>query len=110
FGLFVIFGQQMVRGVIGTEMSRYWTQGDLEGIQRVIKKSGALVFLSASLSTLIFLFFGKQILSLTAGEDYIVGFKAMLILCVGQLINATFGSLGIILSMTGFAKKSIPPL
>lgn len=109
-GAFVIFGQQMVRGVIGPEISRCWSQNNLIQLEKVVQHAVKITFGIAIIVSLIFLIFGKPLLRILFGEEYSTGYLAMIILCGGQLINACFGSLGNILSMSGHAKLSLIPL
>lgn len=109
-GLFVIFGQQMVRGVISTEISRHWAKNDLFGLEKVVQLSGKISFGAALLFTIIFICFGNPLLGLLFGLEYVGGYKAMVILCLGQLINASFGPVGNILNMTGYANSSLVAL
>ncbi len=106
-GMLVIFGQQMVRGVISPEISRFWTQKNLEKLESLAHLSGKISFSIALIVSMVFFLGGKLMLEVLFGTEYAVGFPAMIILCVGQLINASFGSLGNILSMTGYANSSL---
>ncbi|MGB3610964.1 MAG: flippase [Cellvibrio sp.] len=106
-GMLVIFGQQMVRGVISPEISRYWTQKELERLEHLARLSGMVSFTIALIVSIAFLLGGRLLLEILFGAEYAVGFLAMIILCLGQLINASFGSLGNILSMTGNANASL---
>lgn len=109
-GMFVIFGQQMVRGVMSPEISRYWAKNNLEDLEQLVRYSGKISFCIALFVCAVFFLGGRQLLGLLFGSEYAVGFLAMVILCIGQLINASFGSVGNILSMTGNANSSLMAL
>lgn len=51
--------------------------------------------------------FGKPILATVFGPEYAAGALALAILCVGQLLNAGFGSVGNILNMTGHERDTV---
>jgi O-antigen/teichoic acid export membrane protein len=48
----------------------------------------------------LLIFFAKEILSIV-GPDFTKGYKAMIVLCIGQMIIAATGSTGFMLMMTG---------
>jgi O-antigen/teichoic acid export membrane protein len=41
------------------------------------------------------------------GENYLSGRSALFILCVGQLVNAATGSVGVLLNMTGHERAMV---
>ena len=59
------------------------------------------IFAASLLVALSYLFFGKSIIRLLYGYKYVPAYAPLLILTIGQLINAGAGSVGNVLSMTG---------
>ena len=53
---------------------------------------------------MVFYFFGTEILGLIFGSEYVVGYRALLIISLGQAVNAFFGSSISILTMSGNEK------
>ncbi len=70
-------------------------------IQRIIKKTGRLIFIFSLPVALTFIIGGKTILELLYGKSYLVSYIPLVILCVGQLISSIIGSVGLLLNMTG---------
>ncbi len=70
-------------------------------IQRIIKKTGRLIFIFSLPVALTFIIGGKAILELLYGKSYLVSYIPLVILCVGQLISSIIGSVGLLLNMTG---------
>lgn len=80
----------------------YWT-GKIEELQKVVSQSTKLMFWTAlSLSGLLIVF-GNFFLNIF-GEEFKFGYITMIILILGQLINAATGSVGSILNMCGQQK------
>ena len=52
-------------------------------------------------------FFGEWLIINIFGETYVRGFDALCLIMIGQLINATMGSVGLFLSMCGFEKDTL---
>jgi O-antigen/teichoic acid export membrane protein len=55
---------------------------------------------------LVFLFFGKTLLNLVFGPEFIPAYEPLAILTVGQLINSATGSVGFLLMMTGYEQDT----
>lgn len=81
-----------------------FTEGNKEELQRIATKAarGALV-LSLPMA-LIYALFGHWIL-LLFGADFTVGYIPLVILSIGQVVNAGMGSVGVLLQMTGHERE-----
>jgi O-antigen/teichoic acid export membrane protein len=55
----------------------------------------------ALMPSILFLLVGENILNLVFGSDYTQAYGVLSILIVGQLLNVMFGSVGMVLNMTG---------
>lgn len=97
----IAFGLAAVSAVTAPQFSRRYYAGDMAAVQRIARR-GALQSLGLAVPfVVIFGLFPNQVLTLAFGTDYAVGAPALRILCIGQLINASFGVLGTVLNMTG---------
>jgi len=93
-----------VNSVIAPQISEHYFSKQFNLLKENIKKGTRLIFLVtfpliialALLPTLALSFFG---------EDYVSAKSALLILLVGQVVNALCGSVGIYLNMTGKQKS-----
>ena len=92
-----------VNTIAAPKFAEFWGKRDIEGLTKVVQQSTRLIFLSSFPLLLLFLIFPKFILGIF-GEEFIKGADALMILTVGQFINAAAGSVGYILQMTGYQK------
>ncbi len=80
----------------------FWAK-EYHSLQQVIHQSTKIIFFSSLLIAAVAVLFNTAILSLF-GKEFIAGSVALLLLILGQLINAATGSVGIFLNMTGHQK------
>jgi len=73
-------------------------------LQRVVTKTSLIVSFFSFPVAIVFILFGKPILNMFFGENYIISYIPLVILCIGQLINAVAGPTGELLNMTGNQK------
>ncbi len=92
-----------VNTMAAPKFSELFHSGQLDKLQSVTQKSSKLMFWSTLPIVFVLVFFGELILGLF-GEDFVIGYLALLILVIGQFINATVGSVGYFLNMTGYQK------
>ena len=77
----------------------YWA-GKMEELQKVITQSTKLMFWIALSLTAILIVGGDFLLQLF-GEEFKEGYWVLMILSLGQLVNAATGSVGVFMNMTG---------
>tara|TARA_R100000306_G_scaffold48922_1_gene46230 strand:- start:14678 stop:16054 length:1377 start_codon:yes stop_codon:yes gene_type:complete len=80
----------------------YWG-GKRRELQKFIHQTSKLIFFISLIISVTLIVFSNFALSLF-GEEFVDGSLALVILIVGQLINAMTGSVGILLNMTGNQK------
>jgi O-antigen/teichoic acid export membrane protein len=61
----------------------------------------------AILITAAFVIFGQSIISATYGKQYLEAYYPLIVILIGQLVNAYYGSCGNILTMTGNEKITL---
>lgn len=105
--LLIIFGLQAINQVLHPHFARLYAQGDKDRLQRLVTTSARAILALALLPFLAFLFFGANILQLIFGPGYALGAAALVILAIGQLANAAFGSVGALLNMTGHEQDTM---
>lgn len=102
----VVFGQQVSNLVLAPQFARLHSLGDGRNLQRLIRV-GAVTGLVTSLPVAVaFLTFGEQILTRLFGPEYAGGWKALSILAVGEVANATLGQVAHLLNMTGHERQT----
>ena len=80
----------------------YWSN-EYGKLQNLISHSTGLIFIISLCVSLLIIVFSKPILSIF-GEEFIVGSVTLILLVIGQMINAMTGSVGVLLNMTGNQK------
>jgi O-antigen/teichoic acid export membrane protein len=103
----VVFVLTAVNIVIGPHISRLYSSDDKERLQRMLRSSARFILLAALPVAAVFILFGKDILSLVFGTSYTAAYMPLAILCLGQVINAGMGSVGLILNMTGNERETL---
>lgn len=100
----VIFGLSAVQVVAMPYVSRFYRQGEQSKLQRIATLSAwASVLLGAPL-VVIYLFWGRELLSFVYGPPFAMAWEPLMILCAAQLINGCFGIVWPVLVMTGHEK------
>ena len=77
--------------------------GEKQKLQRLVKKSANLVFLSSVPIALGLIVFGSWFLGIF-GTEFVQGHTVLTILCLGKLVNASTGAVALLLNMTGYQK------
>jgi len=97
----VMFGLVAVNMTIAPTISSLYTTGQMEKLQQVITQSARSV-VAYSLPVALFLILtGPWLVPFLFGEQYKAAVPLLAVLCIGQIINTSMGSVGIILNMTG---------
>jgi O-antigen/teichoic acid export membrane protein len=99
--MLIAFGLQAVNMVIMPYIARLYAEGDQRRLQRLVTQSARAILALALPLVLAFVFFGDAILNLAFGPEYTRGHTALMLLSLGQLVNAGMGSVGVLLNMTG---------
>lgn len=77
----------------------YWSNKTKE-LKKTVLKSAKLNFWSSTPVLLPFIFFPKFFMGLF-GIEFVEGYRSLIILSIGQFVNAFCGSVGYLLTMTG---------
>ena len=92
-----------VNSIFSPIMSQLHSQNKLNDLAHYFQLSGRYIFL-LSFPLMVFIFlFSKPIMSLF-GNDFIQGSVLLSLIVIGQLINVSMGSVGLMLQMTGLEK------
>ena len=105
--MLVAFTLTAVNMVLAPTVARLYAQNDREQMQRLVTWSARLVLAAALPVVAVFVIFGETVLRIMFGEDYVGAYAALIILSIGQLINASMGSVGLILNMTGHERTTL---
>jgi O-antigen/teichoic acid export membrane protein len=89
-----------VNSMAAPKISELYHSGEISELFRVAKKSSKLIFIVTTPLLFILVLFGKLILSMLFGKEFIISYWPMFFLVVGQFINSVSGSTGIFMNMT----------
>ncbi len=95
-----------INSIIAPQFTSLHTNGDKNKLQRLTVLSARFVFVLNLLISVLFIIFGKNLLTLVFGTKLIAAYPALVVLLIGQVINSFLGSVNILLNMTGHEKKS----
>lgn len=100
------FGLMIINFVLAPLIAKLFSNGELVQLQKLMTRSAQVILFITVPVILIILIFRENIL-LLFGKEFLNGQSPLLILCAGQLINILFGSVGLLLMMTGNQRYSI---
>jgi O-antigen/teichoic acid export membrane protein len=96
---FVGFILAAVNMTLAPLIASLYAAGSLQRLQRIVTKSARAVFITSMVVTIGLIFFGEHFLSLF-GRDFTAGQSVLMILSLGNLIDAAAGPVGLLLVMT----------
>ncbi|WP_233275030.1 flippase [Calidifontibacillus oryziterrae] len=103
-GEVVLFALSAFNIILAPIISRYFYNNDFSKMQEVVTNATRVITVYSSLILVLFIICGKIILYHAFGEEYANGYSALIILSIGQFVNASLGSVALILTMTGNEK------
>jgi len=89
-----------VNTVYAPSFAEWYNRKNFNGLRGGIKKSTQLIFLLTFPAILVVFLFSNRILGLF-GEDYVMARSSLIVLLIGQAVNALCGSAGVYMNMTG---------
>jgi O-antigen/teichoic acid export membrane protein len=102
----VVFGLQIVNSIQGPHIAHLFAQGDMQRLQKMITRSSQVVLAIAVPAVLAIALLGPWVIQLLYGAEYSAAYVPLVIICVGQLVNAAIGSVGSLLNMTGHERDT----
>ena len=102
----VILGMQIINGILAPYIAHLYAKGDMERLQKLVTKSARVVLALTLPIVLVVVVFGELIIDLAFGPEYAAAYIPLVILCSGQLVNASMCSVGILLNMTGHERET----
>jgi O-antigen/teichoic acid export membrane protein len=92
-----------VNSILAPKISETFNNNKIDEFKVLIKQSTSIIFF-ISLPILIVLFLFPEFLLSLFGQEFVIAKTTLLILLIGQAVNAMSGSVGLILQMTGKEK------
>lgn len=102
----VVFGLQIINSIQGPHIAHLYAEGDMKRLQLMITRSAQIVMSIAVAAVIAIVVFGRFIISFLYSPEFEAAFAPLLIICVGQLVNASMGSVGSLLNMTGHERET----
>ena len=94
-----------VNQAIEPTIAKLYSEGNIKSLQNIITKSSRVIFFTSLPIALSLIIFGHWFL-LIFGPEFAKGQTALTLLSFGQLINASTGSVGKLLNMTGHERDT----
>ncbi len=86
--------------ILAPKLVQFHAKKEMDNFNRLVGFTTKVNFISALAIILLILLFKEWILGIF-GEEFIGGGQALIILCMGQLVMAFSGAVGVIMQMTG---------
>lgn len=106
WSVFAIFMLQALNPALAPVIAKLYALDERERLQRIVTFSSQVIALFALIPLLAFVAV-PQLFLLTFGDDFAAGRIPLIILGVGQFINAFTGSVGVLLIMTGHERTVV---
>jgi len=93
--------------VVAPYFARLYTRKDVARLQSLLTISARAVFAGSLPVVALFIFAGDTLLALTFGAEYTDAHLPLIILACAHLANTAFGSVGLLLNMTGYERETL---
>ena len=103
----VSFGLVVVNAVIMPQVARCHAKDDYATLQALVTRGARLITVLALIGLVVLVAGGQLALGLLFGDSYVAAYPVLVILAAGQLANALFGPVALILNMTGHEKLTL---
>jgi O-antigen/teichoic acid export membrane protein len=103
----VVFGLAAVNLVIRPYVSKLYSQGRMRDLQILVTSSARAIFFVAIMPIVLFLVLAPTLLEFTFGKAYVSASFSLQVLTIGQMSNAFFASVGVLLNMTGHERDTM---
>ena len=104
--MLITFSLNAIDAIAAPRMSTLHASGDLAGLQAAVDRATWLRFRVALLAVVLLGLFGKHLLALF-GSEFIVGYHALLILSLAQLVTAGAGPTMRMLTISGHQNQCL---
>jgi len=96
----VAFTLDALNTAIAPYISTEFEKNNIINLQRIVTKTSRIIFVFSLPVLLAFIIGGEYLISFLFGNEYSSAYIPLIVLCVGQLVNAATGSVGLVLNMT----------
>lgn len=103
----VIFALTVVSNAVAPYIARLHVAEDTVRLQIMVRNATRVILVVALPAVLICMLAGENILAFLFGGEFGPGYKALLILCVGQLVCAALGPTAYLMNMAGEERETL---
>lgn len=97
----IVFGLYSINQILHPKFAKLYIRDEIDSLKDLVSSSSKIILMAAIPPVLLLIVLSGKVLSLLFGNSYTSGVMVLRILAIGQLINASFGSVGALLNMTG---------
>jgi len=101
FGQVIVFLLATFNGILAPRFATLYAKNDIFQLRRLAQHSTNMLVASA-IPVMLFVLIGGKSLLQYFGDDYSAAYLVLVIVMMGQFVNVMTGSVGFLLSMTGF--------
>jgi O-antigen/teichoic acid export membrane protein len=101
---FTSFILASINSIAAPKFSELFWQKKMDSLRKIVRASSLIIFIFTFPVLLIYISLPKQIMGLF-GEEFVLGWSSLVILSIGQFVNASCGSIGVFMNMTGEQKN-----
>jgi len=102
----IIFSQGAVNAIQGPHIAHLYATGDMKRLKKMVTRSSQAILAVAAPTVLLIVLLGSYFIRWIYGPQYADAYAPVVILAVGQLVNAATGSVGSLLNMTGHERDT----
>ena len=103
----VVFGLQAINMVLMPRVSRLHAAGDTAALQELATTSARWILGGGALVAAGLFLFGRPVIELVFGQTFEAAYPALMILVVAKLIGVSFGSVAMLLNMSGHERDTL---
>jgi O-antigen/teichoic acid export membrane protein len=97
----VVLPLTLMRMSVQPVISELYTKQQAGALQNALRGIATLAAIPAICVLMVFIFFGDRVLDLVYGSAYVDGYDVLVVLCLGQIVNAWTGVSGQVLALSG---------
>lgn len=102
-----MFGVQIINVVIMPRVASLYKGGQMQPLEALLRRATVAGTAFGVASFLVIATLGQTILLHLYGEDFAAGYMPMVILALGQAVNASFGAAAGLLNMSGMENRTL---
>jgi O-antigen/teichoic acid export membrane protein len=102
----VIFALTAVNSIQAPHIAHLFASRDMKRLQTMVTRSSQAILALSGTAAFVVIAFGEPLIRILFGPQYIAAHGPLVILAIGQLVNAGMGSVASLLNMTGHERDT----